>query len=146
MNKTELSLLKDIVNEVSFMVKDFELNKIEDKITLKIYVSHESLLKIVDKYYTQDKPVIKQIPQFDETDEYPLKFYIRSKKYYLHLFRPYLHTAVKDANILVKNMRPVDKIILKILKQIEDENLFKNLEYIVDKSNIKYVIAQKGEL
>ena len=146
MNKVELSLLKDIANEVSFMVKDFELNRIEDKITLKIYVSYDSLLKIVDKYYTQDKPVIKQIPQCEETDEYPIKFYIRNKKYYLHLFRPYLQSSVKDANVLVKNMRPVDKTILKILKKIEDENLFKNLEYLVDKYNIKYVIAQKGEL
>ena len=146
MNKTELSLLKDIVNEISFMVKDFELNKIEGKITLKIYVSYESLSKIIDKYYKENKPRTKQVLQFEETDEYPIRFYIKSKKYYIHLFRPYLETPIKDINILVKDMRPVDKTILKIMKQIEEENLFKDLEYIVDKTNIKYVIAQKGEL
>jgi len=49
-----------------------------------------------------------------------------------------------DINCLVKEFRSIDKLIFTLVKKIDDEDLFKELDVKIGRSNIKRIIEQKG--
>jgi hypothetical protein len=150
MNKDELKILKEIKLTIIPYVKNIELNKYHDGVSFKIIIPFDTLEKLVEKYYEDKewKPKIISYFHYEETNEYPLGFYYKKGKYYIKLYKNYIH-GIKETilfNVLVKNMRNTDKNAFKILKQIKDENLFKNLDIFIDKNNINYIIEQKGNI
>lgn len=145
MNKQELSILRTIVKEILPFVEDVELFKYYDGISLKIYVTFGGLEKIISKYVKNQTIELKRPIQFDEINNYPIKFYYKKKKYFIHLFKPYLKKYVSaDINCLVKEFRTIDKLIFTLVKKIEDEDLFKDLDVKITQRNIKSIIEQKG--
>jgi hypothetical protein len=145
MNKQELSILRTIENEILPLVEDIELSRYHDGITLKIYVTFNTLEKIIGKYIKNQTIELQRPMQFDEINNYPIKFYYKNKKYFIHLFKPYLKKYVSaDINCLVKEFRTVDKLIFTLVKKIEDEKLFKDLNIKITQLNIKRIIDQKG--
>jgi hypothetical protein len=150
MNKEELKILKEIKLTIIPYVKNIELSKYHDGISFKISIPFETLEKLVEKYYEDKewKPKIISYFHYEQTNEYPVGFQYKKGKYYIKLYKNYIQ-GVKDtilSNVLVKNMRSTDKNAFKILKQIKDDNLFKNLDVLVDKYNINYIIEQKGNI
>ena len=86
------------------------------------------------------------INNYEETNEYPVKFMYKNKKYILHLYKPYLDSYKQsDYNILVKNMREIDKKCFDIIKEINNNNFYQKLDILIDKQNILYAIRVKGE-
>ena len=146
MNKQELSILKTIEKEILPYVENIELFRYHDGISLKIYVTFGSLEKIISRYAKNQTIELKKPAQFEEINNYPIKYYYKNKKYYLHLFKPYLSKFVSaDINCLVKEFRSIDKLIFTLVKKIEDEELFKDLDVKILGSNIRYMIEQKGK-
>jgi len=145
MNKQELSILKTIEHEILPFVEDIELFRYHDGIALKIYVTFSTLEKIIDKYAKNQTIELQRPTQFDEINNYPIKFYYKNKKYFIHLFKPYLKKYVStDINCLVKEFRSIDKLLFTLVKKIEDEDLFKELNVKITQSNIRRIIEQKG--
>lgn len=145
MNKQELSILRTIEKEILPFVEDVELFKYYDGISLKIYVTFGSLEKIISRYVKNQTIELKRPIQFDFTNNYPIKFYYKNKKYFIYLFKPYLKKYVSpDINCLVKEFRSIDKLIFTLVKKINDEDLFKELDVKISRSNIKHIIEQKG--
>jgi hypothetical protein len=147
MNKQELSILRTIENEILPLVEDIELFRYYDGITLKIYVTFSTLEKIIGKYVKNQTIELKRPMQFDEINNYPIKFYYKNKKYFIHLFKPYLEKyASSDINCLVKEFRSIDKLLFTLVKKIEDEELFKVLDVTINRLNIISIVEQKGNL
>jgi len=145
MNKQELSILKTIEHEILPFVEDIELFRYHDGMALKIYVTFSTLEKIIEKYAKNQTIELQRPTQFDEINNYPIKFYYKNKKYFIHLFKPYLKKYVStDINCLVKEFRSIDKLLFTLVKKIEDEDLFKELNIKITQSNIRRIIEQKG--
>lgn len=145
MNKQELSILKTIEHEILPFVEDIELFRYHDGMSLKICVTFSTLEKIIGKYAKNQTIELQRPMQFDEINNYPIKFYYKNKKYFIHLFKPYLKKyGSADINCLVKEFRSIDKLIFTLVKKIQDEELFKELDVKITRTNIRRIIEQKG--
>jgi hypothetical protein len=147
MNTSEVSTLKTIRTEILPHVNNIHLCRYNKEVVFKMYISFETLQKIVDRYCdVKTKPVLKKVHNYEETNEYPVKCMIKNKKYILHLYKPYLESYKQvDYNILVKNMREIDKKCFDVVKEISNNNLYRKLDVLIDKQNILYAIRVKGD-
>lgn len=147
MNNSEVSILKMIRTEILPNVNNIHLCRFNKEVVFKIYVSYDTLQKIVDRYCDyKTNPILKKVHNYEETNEYPVKFIIKNRKYILHLYKPYLETYKQvDYNVLVKNMREIDKKCFDVVKEISNNNLYQKLDVLIDKQNILYAVRVKGD-
>jgi len=147
MNKLEIQVLKDIRSEICPFVKNIELNNLCSRINFKIDVCFDTLCNVVEKY-CGNKYKVKENPQYDFNNSYPICFIVKSGKYYVRFYKNYipsLEGRVLDVNVLVKNMRKTDEKVFKIMRRITKDNLFSKLEKLIDRTNILYAIENKGD-
>jgi len=138
MNRKELSILKKIDSDILKFVKNIQIARYQDALSFKIYVPFKILEKILETYDNDEKVSLKENEQYQ--NEYPVRFVIHNRKYMIYFYNPYLKSKVNYVRCFVKDMRLIDNRCFKILKKIQEDDLFQNLEILIDGKKLKEII------